>query len=210
MNRLKKVKIEWSPKFAYAIGLITTDGNLSCDNRHINMTSKDKELIETFKECLGISNKVGKKSRGGSTLKKYFQVQFGDKNFYLFLLSIGLTPAKSKTLKSLNIPDKYFSDFLRGCFDGDGTIGTFKHPESKYPQLRVRFFSASPHFLKWIKDKISYNIGINSGWIGVGNRVQILAYGKEDSIKVLNFMYYQGVKHYLDRKNKIAQPFLRV
>ena len=43
-----KVKIEWSPDFAYAIGLITTDGNLSPDGRHVNFTSKDLELIKNF------------------------------------------------------------------------------------------------------------------------------------------------------------------
>jgi hypothetical protein len=34
-----KVRIEWSPEFAYAIGLIATDGCLYNDGRHINFTS---------------------------------------------------------------------------------------------------------------------------------------------------------------------------
>ncbi|PIZ81282.1 MAG: hypothetical protein COY02_02875, partial [Parcubacteria group bacterium CG_4_10_14_0_2_um_filter_41_6] len=101
MRRLSKVKIEWSPDFAYAIGLLATDGNLSKDGRHINMTSKDEEMISVFKKCLSIQNKTGRKCRGGSKEKKYFQVQFGDKNFYNFLMSLGLTPAKSKTLGPL-------------------------------------------------------------------------------------------------------------
>ena len=108
MKRLSKVKIGWSTAFAYAIGLITTDGNLSKDGRHLNMTSKDENLVITFKECLGIKNKIGKKTREKSKIKRYFQVQFGDKNFYEFLLSIGLMPAKSKILNDINIPDKYF------------------------------------------------------------------------------------------------------
>jgi len=54
MHRLSKVKIEWSPKFAYAIGLIATDGNLSQDGRSVNFTSKDEELAMAFKACLGI------------------------------------------------------------------------------------------------------------------------------------------------------------
>src|SRR3989344_5576389 len=110
MKRLNKVKILYSSKFFYAIGLLATDGNLSKDGRHLNMTSKEKEMIITFKMCLGINNKIGRKTRGGSTVKKYFQVQFGDKNFYSYLLSIGLTPAKSKTIAQLDIPDNYFAD----------------------------------------------------------------------------------------------------
>gem|GEM_PF-6676481 len=45
MKPLGKVKIQWSPEFAYVIGLLTTDGNLSPDGRHINFTSKDRELV---------------------------------------------------------------------------------------------------------------------------------------------------------------------
>ena len=108
MKRLSKVKIKWTPDFAYAIGLITTDGNLSSDGRHLNLTSKDEALIVSFKKCLGIKNKVSKKGSGTSIDKKYFLVQFGDINFYDFLLSIGLTPAKSKTMSKVSIPKIYF------------------------------------------------------------------------------------------------------
>lgn len=40
--------MEWSSDLAYAIGLITTDGSLSIDGRHINLTSKDIDQVETF------------------------------------------------------------------------------------------------------------------------------------------------------------------
>ena len=44
-----KVKIKWSADFAYAIGLIMTDGNLSPDGRHLCFTSKDIEQINNYK-----------------------------------------------------------------------------------------------------------------------------------------------------------------
>ena len=127
MNRLSKVKIIWSPKLAYVIGLITTDGCLSIDCCHIEFTSKDLGLVEIFRNYLGLNNKICKKARGGEKEKKYFRIQFGDKNFYEFLLSIGLTPHKSKTIGPLNIPENYFLDFLRGCIDGDGNILSLIH-----------------------------------------------------------------------------------
>lgn len=43
-----KVKIEWSADFAYAIGLLASDGCLYNDERHINFTSKDIEQINNF------------------------------------------------------------------------------------------------------------------------------------------------------------------
>ena len=189
---------------------MTTDGNLSKDGRHLNFTSKDEDLIILFKSCLNLQNKIGRKARGNLKIKKYFQVQFGDKNFYEFLLSLGLTPAKSKTISCLNIPNDFFADFLRGCIDGDGSIGIFKHPESQYHQLRTRLCSASMPFLQWIKEKILGNAGIKTGWIEEKNNVSVLVYAKGDSIELLNYIYYPNVEYYLKRKYNIAKLFLRV
>ena len=209
MHPLGKVKIEWSDNFAYAIGLIATDGNLSRDGRHINLTSKDLEMILNFKKCLGLENKIGRKARGGSMDKKYFVLQFGDRNFYDFLLDLGLTPAKSLTLGKLVIPNTYFSNFLRGCIDGDGSIGVFRHPESQYPQLRIRLYSGSKEFLRWIKSEVISNFGIKTGWIENKGKTRIykLVFAKEDSIKLLKFIYYKS-DCYLTRKYNIARDFI--
>ena len=54
-----KVKCIWSAEFAYAIGLIVTDGCLSSDGRHISFVSKDKEQINNFMQCLNLKVKIG-------------------------------------------------------------------------------------------------------------------------------------------------------
>src|SRR3989344_7277407 len=59
-----KVKLVWSPHFAYAIGLLTADGCLSKDGRHIDLTSKDRAQIISFKKCLGIETKISLKYSG--------------------------------------------------------------------------------------------------------------------------------------------------
>ncbi len=210
MKRLSKVKIEWTQAFAYAIGLLTTDGNLSPDGRHLNFTTKDEDLALQFKKCLQLTNRIGRKSRGSHLAeKKYYVIQFGDKNFYEFLLSLGLTPAKSKILNKLEIPDKYFIDFLRGCIDGDGTISYQMHPESKHPQLRIRLYSASRPFLEWVKEKIIHNTGIATGWIETNKEgMSVLVYAIKDSTKLLKFLYYPNVEYYLERKYTKAVPFM--
>ena len=111
MKPLGKVKTKWSAEFAYAIGLLTTDGSLSKDRRHINFTSKDRDLVMTFKRCLKLDNVIGRKTSGSTKEKKYFQIQFGDVLFYRFLLKIGLMPNKTKKLGDLNIPQKLFFIF---------------------------------------------------------------------------------------------------
>jgi len=203
-----KVKINWSPGFAYAIGLIVTDGNLSKDGRHINFTSKDLELAEIFRSCLELTNKIGKKARGGSKDKKYFVVQFGDVIFFRFLLSIGLTTAKSKVLKELAVPNIFFIDFFRGCIDGDGSITSYKHPESQNLQLRLKLCSASLPFLVWVQRMVQETFFIEGGWISKTPGVYELVYGKEDAQNIFRHIYYNGVQYFLNRKFLKAKQFM--
>jgi hypothetical protein len=80
------VSTVWSEELAYSVGLLTADGSLSKDRRHINFTSGDKDLIQTFQECLHIEHiSIGKKSSSAKKGAPYFQVQFGDVLFYQWL-----------------------------------------------------------------------------------------------------------------------------
>ena len=195
-----KVKIKWSSEFAYAIGLLTTDGNLSPDSRHFDFTSKDMEQIKNFMQCLGIKNKIGIKMSGLG--KKSLHVQFGDVNFYKFLLSIGLLPNKSKTLAELNIPDKYFWDFLRGHFDGDGTFYSYWDPRWKSSfMFYTEFISASKKHIDWLQLKLNKLLNINGHITKVGKKICYqLKYAKKESMKLLPKLYPSGDHPRLLRK----------
>lgn len=210
MKPLNKIKIEWSPQFAYAIGLLVTDGNLSSDGRHINFTSKDESQIDLFKDCLKITNVTGKKSSGSSKMvKKYFYVGFGDIIFYRFLQKLGLTPNKSKTLSEIKIPKKYFFDFLRGHFDGDGSFYSYydKRWRSSYMFYLV-FISASEEHIKWLRSKIKNYLSI-SGHVSRNENSSALQlrYAKADAVKIIHKMYSNPNTQYsMERKRlKIAQ-----
>ena len=110
MKPLGKVEIKWSQSFAYAIGLLVTDGNLSSDRRHVIFTSKDLELVNKFQKSLKINLHVGKKSSGSNKNKEYYVIQIGDVLFYQFLISIGLMPNKTKIIGTVKIPKIYFAD----------------------------------------------------------------------------------------------------
>ena len=204
MGKLKyKVKIKWSPQFAYAIGLITTDGNLSPDGRHINFTSKDREQILTFKRCLKIDNKVGRKARASEKFKKYYVIQFGDRNFYQFLLAIGLTPRKSRTIGALMIPKKYFLDFLRGHFDGDGTFYSYwdKRWRSSF-MFYIEFVSGSEKHVIWLRKKINSMLGINGHVTKARTKGSVwqLKYAKTESLILLQVLYKKKNAPRLSRK----------
>lgn len=186
-----KVKIAWSPDFAYAIGLIVSDGNLSPDGRHINFTSKDLEMIQLFQKALGIEIHIGRKANRASKEKSYFVVQFSDVLFYQFLMSIGLMPNKSKIIGEIKIPAKYFFDFLRGSFDGDGCTYSYFDPRWRSSfMFYTCFVSASPAHIIWLREEIRKRINIRGHINSDSKRLfQQLKYAKADSLKLLMKLY---------------------
>ncbi len=196
-----KVKLKWSPNFAYAIGLLTTDGNLSPDGRHFDLTSQDREQLENFKICLGITNKIGQKM-SGQTRKRVFRIQFGDVNFYKFLLKMGLTENKSKTLGELEIPEKYFFDFLRGHFDGDGSFYSYWDPRWKSSfMFYIIFVSASRKHVDWLQKEIR-ELAKVKGHItkAKNNSCYNLRYAKYESLALLPRIYHSKSAISLSRK----------
>lgn len=193
MDLKLKVKIKWSPKFAYAIDLIATDGNLSIDGRHIIFTSKDLQLVKLFEDCLRREIGIKKKTRSTEKIKKYFYVQFSDVRFYDFLLGLGITPRKSKTIGSIRIPKKFFFDFLRGCFDGDGSF--FSYYDPRWPKsfmFYTTFVSASKEFINWLRKNLKKYIGINGHITQDGNNIAYqLKYAKKESIILIPKLYYR-------------------
>jgi len=164
--------------------------------------STDLDLINTFKNCLNLKNKVSLKKPGAYNRlnrKKCYVVQFGNVKLYCFLTNIGLMPNKSKSMGPLLIPPAYLADFLRGLIDGDGSIGYFMHPESTRKQFRIRITSASVHFLDWLRKKLTITLGIKGSLEKVPGAYQ-LNYYKGDSRKIIDFIYYNNSVPCLRRK----------
>ena len=142
------VPIEWSPSMAYVVGLTATDGCLLTGRRAINFKSADKDLVLTYIDLLGRTNKiVEQRTRAGRIV---YHVQFSDSRLYRWFESIGLTPRKSLTLGALLVPPEFLASLVRGLLDGDGSISnavwkadTSRRSDYYYEWLRVRFASAT-------------------------------------------------------------------
>jgi len=222
-HKLPDKIFDWSAELAYIIGLLTTDGNLSPDGRHMSMRSSDLQLLDTFKQCLHLTNKIVRSKNDGFAKRPCYRIQFGNVQLYRWLLKIGLLPNKTYTIGRLKIPEIYFRDFLRGHLDGDGSIitykdyyNTFKNPEYVYTRLWLVFISVSETHIKWIRDTI-YRITQIYGHIyktepKIPHHVAMwrLKYAKHDSIKLLKWIYYKENLPSLMRKRNIADRVLKI
>lgn len=189
----------WSNNLAYAVGLMVTDGSLSKDGRHLELTSIDIEQLENFKKCLGIKVKIAYKSSGFSN-KRYPRIQFGDAKFYKWLLKIGLMPNKTKIIADIKVPDKYFFDFLRGHFDGDGSTYSYWDPRWKSSfMIYLQFLSASKKHIEWLKNRI-FKLTNLEGKISVGQGCFQLKYAKNASKQIIKRIYANKNSIYLHRK----------
>jgi hypothetical protein len=199
---------EWSPAIAYTVGLITSDGCLQKNGRHIDLTSIDIEQLENFAKALGRSFLIGTKSSGAN--RTAYRIQFSDVAYYDFLLGTGLTPAKSKTMGPLLIPDQFYADFLRGLFDGDGTCNGYMDPRWKSSfMFYTRFCSASKPFIDFIATNNQKLItGLKGGTLGFKNGVYVLSYAKADSHALYKFMYHSEEHLRLTRKYAKLRAFV--
>ncbi len=196
-----KARYTFSPETVYAIGLITTDGNLSKDGRHIDLTSKDREQLALCMRCFDLNVRITNKVSGYSK-KCVPRIQFSNVRLYNFLLTVGLTPAKTKTMGALRIPDKYYFDFLRGHFDGDGTF--YSYWDKRWPNsfmYYLVFNSGSLRHITWLKSRNNKLLNV-TGHLFSDRRKSTysLKYGKRESLLLLRKMYPVPQVPCLERK----------
>ena len=211
--------ISWSPTLAWVVGLIATDGNLARDGRHLTLVSADRDMLVTVRDALSLTAAIIPHT--GRDDHRGLRLQWVDRHFYQWLVGIGLTPAKSLTLRPLAIPDAVFPDFLRGCIDGDGSItvyvdryNTYESERYVYERLYVRLFSASRDFLDWTRATVhrlhSIVGSVAEKRLEGKHPFWELRYAKQESIELLRWIYYYSpAVPCLARKRAIAEPFLR-
>ncbi len=206
--------IVWSADFAYAVGLIASDGNLSPDGRHFTFVSKDKEQINNIKKCLGITAQESQRPYGKDwSGPLYYRLQWGDVTLYDFLLSIGLTANKSLTLGELKIPDQYFFDFFRGHLDGDGCFYSYYDP--RWPasfMFYLTIVSASKAHISWIRKTLQRLLEIKGHVTSSKKHQHIsqLKYAKQESLILLKRLYEDPRAICLKRKRLKIITALRI
>lgn len=131
-NFMKKIDENWK---AYFLGLFYADGCMckSSFNLAISLIEKDSYILEKLCDKIfynynliydgGTKIKIDKSRNKPYKKQPNHKINISSRIVYNDLLSYGCIPAKSLTIEyPKNLPLEYFSHFLRGYFDGDGTI----------------------------------------------------------------------------------------
>lgn len=208
---------EWSAEMAYVLGLIYTDGNLHIRKDKsgyvlgiLSFGQKEKELVEKFLKLMDCDATIRFKERKEfekTTSGELYYFAIGNNDISKDLIKLGITPNKSLDMKFPEVPAEYLRHFVRGFFDGDGSV----YLESG-KSIRVKLLSGSKEFIIKLNNLLVKN-GFSDRYISGGTPSTPNAYfirynADEEARKFYNFIY-EGVTDimYYSRKKKIFQEY---
>lgn len=209
----------WSPEMAWVLGLIFTDGCLS--GGRVQICSIDLDLLEKVKKHLGSNKQVLKTTQSYDKTKFIYRIEFCREKMRNDLYKLGLVEKKSLILKFPEVPKESIRHFIRGCWDGDGSVFI------SGGKLRASYVSGSKDFIYSLIEKL-YKMGIGRKGgtnttlplsplkIHVDQRAKSPSYSikidSEESLARLFSFFYYGVDEsvYLKRKYDVFAQALNM
>jgi len=215
--KLNKVEVDenffssWSNGMAWVLGLIYTDGNLDKKFTYIRIGQKEPELLEKIKKLLKCDKKLHYRKRKvykRAVSGELYTLQIYNQQIYDDLIRIGLTPDKSLTINFPDIPMEHVRHFIRGCWDGDGSVYS-----QGVSDFRAKFTSGSLKFIEGMVDELN-KAGFKQRKIFTVMRknpsyyFQVL---KNECIKFYHYLYDDVQPElYLERKHKVFEDHFGV
>ncbi len=192
-----------TPEKAYWLGFIAADGCIAKGKTggsyrlRMCVEGKDVQHLEKFKRAINSDHKLYCYKKRNS-----YELSIFSKKVFLDLIKYNITPKKSLTLEyPSNLPRELDRHFIRGYFDGDGTV--FLHKSKYGSELCVGFCSGSFKFLVSLLDilKIKGNISPRCKIRPMNGSYCFNIYS-QDGLKWIFDFFYKSVlsDFYLDRK----------
>lgn len=197
----------WSLEMAYVLGLIITDGCIAREGS-ISLSMNDREVLEKVKLVIRSEHPItASKHQPG-----LYHFHFAREGMVNDLAKLGIGPKKSLVVKFPQIPDVFMADFIRGVFDGDGSV-FFVRDSQRYP-IRTKFCSGSRDFIIGLEISLQ-KLGLPRRNIyeqrTKNGMYYMIKYGHRDSQELFNVLYknYPNIP-FLERKyNKFIDGFKR-
>lgn len=204
----------WSSDMAYILGFLYADGNIvktKRGNHYIAIYTADEALLISMAKSMKAEHKIS--ARISDTGCNY-RIQIGSKEWFYDLSTLGLFPDKTARMRLPKIPLKFFGDFVRGYFDGDGNVWSgLIHKDRKTTTLtiQVSFTSCSQGYLFDLRSALQ-SAGIGGGGIYVPKKVNYarLTFSSNDALKIHEIMYNWPHKLYLQRKKVVFEQFIKL
>lgn len=187
---------QWTPELAYIIGLFIADGHMSnykrCGKKNVifsNITS-DRDMLVKVAEACGYKNKVLDSKNGMS------RIQFAGDFIWQFFTGLGFDNNKTKFVdvpKQIFNRPRLYSHFIRGIFDGDGSVCVRKRRLFVYPDCNIVGHFNTVNFIK--------NVYGYYNTFGPHSTIHRITYSGANAVRFLNGIYQDSTIH-MNRKYK--------
>ena len=200
---------------AYWLGFMFADGYIvDCSNRYgedkfgITLHSKDKITLEQFKKSIQSTNPIIDVSSNGRQLHR---IIMSSQKSVDDLISHGCVKQKSLILKPpINVPEELIHHFIRGFFDGDGSIFWNKSEFEKHdtwltPSYNI-CITSTKEMIEWIIDQVGV------GKISKEERKTKTWYYRQsgnDKVKQFCDYIYKDATIFMERKYQLYQDLLK-
>lgn len=200
---------------AYVLGFFAADGTITKNKNNFPyfvLQIRDRVLLTHIRATIGSNHKISKRvHRKNNGI--FYRIQIGNTQIYKDLLKMGFSLRKTERLRVPKIPIRYFPDFVRGYFDGDGNVWTgfvHKDREKKTYVINTTLTSCSREFLNTLHMKLKGR-GIKGGSIYKRkSNAYCLRLSVKDSILLYHLIYDTlGNEMFLKRKKGNFDKFLR-
>lgn len=202
----------WSSEMAYILGFIAADGCIFTSTGKktkyllkINLQESDFGHLVKIKDALGYGGEV-KVSKIKSRGINYAHLDVNSKTLISDIKEIGIRERKSLDKEMpVSLPKEYEIDYIRGYFDGNGTVGmqyptNSKGLRAKTGQIRVRIASGSKINLAQMQE-ILVRHGLEPKRVASGEgNIHEICYSTRESLVLFDLFYKDEDSMRLDRK----------
>jgi intein-encoded DNA endonuclease-like protein len=195
---------------AYVLGWFYSDGSVDTEGKmRITIQAEDKAVLEVIKKLMGYDGPLYEIAPPKKFPHRKAQVSLSINRKTLAdkLIELGCTPNKSLTVEMPTkdqVPPAFFNHFIRGVYDGDGSINIKKE---KYVQCSI---TSTDIFLQPLRNHLLKRHGIETKHYyryDYTNTMSMMTTKTDYSIRFLEWIY-QGSSVYLTRKKQIFDDYL--
>lgn len=196
-----------TPNKAYVLGLMCADG---CNyppkqTAFISLQESDRNLLEKINKELENETPLriidqSNRHENNYSYNNMCTLNMYSKHICNSLTNLGIVKNKSLVLEFPDIPKELYSHFLRGYFDGDGSI--YQYIKNENNKRITLTFTSTEHFCKKIKEIVENELGIYCGIYDASCHngiTKVASLSGSSAVKLLDWMY-EDADLYLQRK----------
>lgn len=176
------------PEKAYFLGLMYSDG---CNNREgltLQLCEPDQYLLIEMARAMGSPQNLHQPAKRKPFHKQKYVLAIYSRKISDALSKLGCVPAKSLILQfpsEQQVPRDLMSHFLRGVFDGDGSV----YFNTKDRKIGVSI-TGSPYFCEGVQTFIEQRLGVKPRLHGYSHsRAKDIKLSTRGSIVFLDYLY---------------------